>query len=122
MPKTHAEWETHKDEYLGKIETQLTTYPRFTALTGPDKFQSNDAAEILAWLDKNVKADQFGKTMIRLTDQLRRLDQGKMDRWSRYDRAGIEAWLGEATLESGAQEMYRIDCVEDQRAEAMGKR
>jgi hypothetical protein len=120
MPKTHAQWEQHKPDYIGKIEEQIKAVPRYTVATGTEKFQSNDAAGVLDWLDKNVKPDINGKTLIRTVDHLRRVDQMKGENWYRFDRAGIAAWLAEATHESAAQDLYRRDCVEEQRAEALG--
>ncbi len=110
-----SDWEAYKPDYLAKIAKQLETYPRYGGSIGDKHFSGNEANPIIANLKALVPAGE--KPVIRTTDSLRTLDQGKMHIWRGWDESEIRAWMNEATIESGARELFRRDCVESQRAE-----
>lgn len=118
MAMKFSEWEARKADYIVKIEDQLGKYPRYGATIGEEHFSGNDAEPIIASVKAKVPAGE--KPVIRSMDSLRTLDQGKMHIWRGWDEREIRAWMSEATLESGAKELFRKDCVEDQRAEEAG--
>ncbi len=108
MPLTHADWESHKSEYLQKVADQTAEIPRYFASVNDDGFHSNVAADVLKFI--NDKTPRDGRAAIRILDNLRRVDQGRMHWWkgiSPEDVRDMEAFLAEATPESAAKEMYR---------------
>ncbi len=112
--KKYEDFETFKDEYVKKIAEQLDKYPRYTASINNDAVTGNDPEEIIQELKAKVPME--GKVVVRISDLLRRLDQSRVHVWQKWEEDNIRAWMTEATIESGAKEKFRMDCVEDQRA------